>query len=200
LDTLQVLINFLNHAVLELYIMVVWLRLWLPLVNANFYNPICQLVVQLTDVFIRPLRRFLPRLMLFDLPVVLLLFALGFLNISLTAWAEYGRFFNIIGGIVWTVGTLLQHLVSLTTGLIILRVILSWLKTTATGSQMMQQMGAIYSVMYQLTEPLLRVFRRFLPNTMMIDLSPLIAFFAIQLGQLILIRPIVGYGMVLALS
>jgi len=43
--------------------------------------------------------------------------------------------------------------------------------------------GRFAQVIYEITEPILRVCRNIIPRTGMIDLSPLIAFFGIELVQ-----------------
>ena len=39
-------------------------------------------------------------------------------------------------------------------------------------------------ILYEITEPVLRVFRNILPKTGMIDLSPILAFFALDFVQI----------------
>ena len=61
---------------------------------------------------------------------------------------------------------------------ILVRVLMSWIG----GGQ-----GRIGQIINEITEPVLRVFRNLLPKTGMIDLSPLIAFFALDFLQIGLI-------------
>lgn len=58
---------------------------------------------------------------------------------------------------------------------ILARVLISWFQPIPSGR--------IAIFLYQSTEPVLRVFRRLIPPIGMIDLSPLIAFFAFDLLQ-----------------
>ena len=58
---------------------------------------------------------------------------------------------------------------------ILLRVLLSWVQTGYPGRFTM--------FIYEATEPVLRIFRSILPKTGMIDLSPIIAFFVLDLAQ-----------------
>ncbi len=55
---------------------------------------------------------------------------------------------------------------------ILVRVLLSWFQSGANGR--------IGQFIYDITEPVLRIFRRILPRTGMIDFSPLLAFFALD--------------------
>jgi YggT family protein len=61
---------------------------------------------------------------------------------------------------------------------ILARVLISWIRVNRASP--------IVVFIYQLTEPPLRLFRGLLPNFGMIDLSPLIAFFALDFLQLFL--------------
>ena len=51
---------FLVDSLLRLYTGLVVLRLLLQWVRADFYNPVSQAVVKLTDPLLRPLRRAVP--------------------------------------------------------------------------------------------------------------------------------------------
>ncbi|GAB4253250.1 MAG: YggT family protein [Thermoleophilia bacterium] len=76
---------------------------------------------------------------------------------------------------------MIQFLISLIdvyTWLIIIRVLLSWLPNPSS-----EFVIAIHNFLYQVTEPYLGVFRRFIPTFGAIDISPIIAImvlFAIQ--------------------
>ncbi|MBU0727929.1 YggT family protein [Patescibacteria group bacterium] len=59
---------------------------------------------------------------------------------------------------------------------VLVRVLMSWMNTNPHGR--------IARVINEITEPILRVIRKFLPRTGMIDFSPLIAFFALDFLQL----------------
>jgi YggT family protein len=59
---------------------------------------------------------------------------------------------------------------------LIARVILSWFPLQPGSS-----MASIASIIYQLTEPVMAPVRRVIPSMGMIDLSPLVVFFGIQI-------------------
>ncbi len=64
---------------------------------------------------------------------------------------------------------------------IFVRVILSWMRTPSYGG--------IVKIIYDITEPILGFFRRLVPPIGgMMDLSPIIAYFAIGLGRDIILR------------
>jgi len=59
---------------------------------------------------------------------------------------------------------------------ILVRVLLSWVRT---GSP-----GRFTQLIYDITEPVLRIFRNIIPNIGMIDISPILAFFVLDFAQI----------------
>jgi len=59
---------------------------------------------------------------------------------------------------------------------ILARVLISWIQPYPSGR--------LSIMIYQATEPVLRIFRSLLPRMGMIDLSPLIAFLALDFAQM----------------
>ncbi|MDG2036379.1 MAG: YggT family protein, partial [Pseudomonadales bacterium] len=66
------ILELLIGSVIELYTMIVLLRLMMQLARADFYNPISQFVVKATDPLLKPLRRFITGLWGIDMPSVVL--------------------------------------------------------------------------------------------------------------------------------
>src|ERR1043165_8497644 len=67
----------------SIYIFAVLLRLLLQIARADFYNPLSQGLVRLTNPLVRPLRRVIPGLLGIDWASVLLLLALQFAELWL---------------------------------------------------------------------------------------------------------------------
>lgn len=72
-------------------------------------------------------------------------------------------------------GFLLYGAVSIYTTLLILRIFLSWVRVGPWGG------GWFTRFLYDVTEPVLAIFRGLIPPLGMIDLSPLVVFFLLQL-------------------
>ncbi|MBN1494263.1 YggT family protein [Candidatus Peregrinibacteria bacterium] len=64
---------------------------------------------------------------------------------------------------------------------IFIRVILSWFRPVNASP------GRFTLLIYEITEPLLRVIRKILPRTGMLDLSPIVAFIIIELFRYLII-------------
>ena len=52
--------TFLVKTLIDLYVMVLLLRIWMQWSRCDFYNPLSQFVVKITQPIIKPLRRVLP--------------------------------------------------------------------------------------------------------------------------------------------
>lgn len=68
--------------------------------------------------------------------------------------------------------------------LIIVRVVLSWVRHNPYHP--------LVRFIYDVTEPYLRIFRRFIPPVGMIDLSPIVAFLVLEVFQVLVHRALVA--------
>jgi YggT family protein len=176
---------FLIQTVFGLYILAVMLRLLLQWVRADFYNPISQFIVKITNPPLKPLRRVIPGWGGIDLASVLLLIALQmaelfFVNVTL------GRALGISVLFITTIAELLDLLINILIGAILIQVILSWV---APGSY-----NPLIGLVHKITEPLLAPARRLIPPLSGIDLSPLVILVILQLLKILLIAPIANFG------
>ncbi len=62
---------FLIDTFTRLYLLILILRFWLPIVRANFRNPVAQGVLRYTSPAVVPLRRFIPAIGKLDTATVL---------------------------------------------------------------------------------------------------------------------------------
>ena len=73
------------------------------------------------------------------------------------------------------------------TWLIFIRIILSWVR--------LNPYQPLVKFIYETTEPLLGLFRRIIPPIGMIDISPIAAFFALELVRRLLINILISVGL-----
>ena len=91
---------FLINTIFDLYLMVVLLRVWLQWARADFYNPMSQMVVKVTNPLVIPLRRIIPGFGGLDMASVLLALIIAFaklallksMNVLLTDWLTLSLF------------------------------------------------------------------------------------------------------------
>lgn len=73
-------ISYLVGTLIDLYVAAVLLRLLLQWVRADFYNPVCQFLVKVTNPVLLPLRRFVPSIGRLDTASVILMYVLEWLG------------------------------------------------------------------------------------------------------------------------
>jgi len=164
-------ITYLVGTLLDLYITAVMLRLLLQWVRADFYNPVCQFLVKVTNPAIVPLRRVIPSIGKLDTASVVLILALEVFSV----WVASRISSNPLSlqQILFFGGQkLLATLLMTYFFLIIAAVILSWVGARSRHP--------VIPLVYQLTEPVLRPFRKVIPPIAGIDLSPLFALIALR--------------------
>ncbi|MGR8920376.1 MAG: YggT family protein [Gammaproteobacteria bacterium] len=179
---------FLVDILFGLYIFAVLLRFLLQLVRADFYNPLCQAIVTVTNPPLRPLRRYIPSVRGVDTASVLLLVALQILNTWLVFLIGGGRM-SLLGLLVVALAELLRRLVWVFIGAVIIQVIMSWV---AQGVY-----NPVVGIIDSLCAPLLRPVRRRLPPLGGLDLSPLVVIIGLQLVLMLIVAPIRDAGYML---
>ncbi|WP_420933695.1 YggT family protein [Alteromonas sp. A081] len=167
---------FLVDTLFNLYLMIVILRLWLQMVQADFYNPMSQFIVKATHPIVGPLRRVIPSIGRFDTATFVLAIAVCALKI-ITLILISGGNLNPIGIVIMSVMGVIKETLSLMFWVLLLRAILSWVS---------QGQSPIDYVLHQLTEPFLAPIRKVIPPLGGLDLSVLIAIIGLQFLQLLI--------------
>lgn len=174
-------IVFLVQTLFGLYILAVLLRFLLQLVRADFYNPISQFLVKVTNPPLKPLRRIIPGLGGIDLSSIVLAWLLKalelFIIISLSSSAM-----SLIAPFVWAIPQLVELFINIYLFSIFIQVILSWVNP---GSY-----NPAVSLLYSLTAPLLRPAQKILPPMGGIDLSPMLVIIGLILLKMLLLPPL----------
>ncbi len=172
------ILTYLIQTFLSLYLVAMLLRFLLQLVRADFYNPISQFLVKITNPLVLPVRKVVPGYGGMDLASLLLALLIQALAI-VTLLALYGAGLpGVLQLLVWSVLGLIGLLVNIYFFAILAMIILSWV---APGSNH----PAIY-LLYQLTEPVMAPVRKLLPAAGGIDFSPILVFILINVIQIAL--------------
>lgn len=177
---------FLIQTLFGLYILVVLLRLLLQVFRADFYNPLSQFLVKVTNPAIVPLRRVVPGLFGVDLASVLLLLALKMLQIALVGLLA-GQDWNLSGLLLLAVAELLALLLNVFLFSILIQVVLSWIRP--------DEYNPLTALLHSLNEPLLAPARRLLPPIAGLDLSPIAVMVVLQLASMLLVAPLRALAM-----
>ena len=159
---------FVVTTIIQLYIFVLLLRVWMQWVRADFYNPFSQFVVKATKPIVTPLRRVIPAIGSIDTASVVVAFVLALASIIFSLWAT--NTLPIMGITIIPIGIilLLTYIGKLIFWMILIRAIMSWVS---------QGRNPIDYLLYQLTEPLMAPIRRIIPAMGGLDFSAMIVMF-----------------------
>jgi len=172
---------FLIDTLFSLYILAVMLRFLLQWTQADFYNPISQFLVKITHPPLRVMRRFVPAVGRIDSSSLVLALLLQMVA-NFAILAIKGVMIGIVALMVLSFTDLLKMVIDIFVYAIFAGAILSWF---APGSY-----GGASSLLYSLTDPILNVCRRLVPDFGGIDLSPLVALVLLQLVKMMILPPL----------
>jgi YggT family protein len=181
--------TFLLDVVFGLYIGAVMLRLFLQWSRADFYNPLSQAIVRLTNPVLRPLRRYIPAIGGIDTASVVLILVLQALNLWLSLMVAGAAGAGFAGIAVLTIAELLAKALYILTFAIFVQVIASWVAPGAYNPAL--------SLVDSITFPLLKPLRALLPSLGGLDLTPMVALVVLQLAQMLLVAPIRDFAVTL---
>ncbi len=174
----------------QLYLLIVVLRFVLQLVRADFYNPLCQFTVKVTQPLLAPMRRMIPSVAGIDLAGLVLAVLLQLILIgSILAIAGFPVVQLLPQILAWSLIAIASLFLKIFFFALIISVILSWIAPGShnPGAQLTQQ----------ITEPMLAPIRNLLPNLGGLDISPIFAFIAINLlERLVITNLAVSTGLV----
>ncbi|MBW7982965.1 YggT family protein [Enterobacillus tribolii] len=164
--------TFLVKTIIDLYAMILLLRVWMQWARTDFYNPLAQFVVRLTQPIIGPLRRVIPALGPIDTASLLVAFILMTIKYPLLLLIQSGEItfsaYNLLFGLI----SLVKTAGYLVFWAIIVRAIMSWVS---------QGRSPLDYVLHQLTEPLMAPVRRIIPAMGGLDFSAMVVILVLYL-------------------
>jgi YggT family protein len=169
-------INYLLGFVFDALLMVLVIRVWLQIVKADFYNPLSQFVVKVTNPLVIPFRRIIPGFGGIDMATLVIAYlvaSLKFIIIPLINGGPIDIFTALFLGILY----LVKQTGFLLFVLMLVMALMSWVVQGYNPTQM---------ILHQLTEPVLRPIRNILPNIGGLDLSILAAFLLLNVINILL--------------
>jgi YggT family protein len=145
--------------------MILLLRIWMQWARTDFYNPLSQFIVKVTQPIVGPLRRVIPSLGPIDSSSLLVAFLLMTIKYPLLLLIQSGEIslspYNLLFGLI----SVIKSAGYLVFWVIIIRSIMSWIS---------QGRSPMDYVLMQLTEPLMSPIRRFLPAMGGLDFSAMV--------------------------
>ena len=168
---------FVLKTLTQLYLLLLILRFWLPMLRADFRNPVAQGVLRLTSPLVVPFRRFIPPIGRIDTSTVLVAFIIEYLLI-LVLLLLTGTSAGFLPIALTSVMELAILSLNMFFFVILIKIILSWVAP--------QNYNPITAMLTTLAEPVLRPFRRLVPPLGGLDISPIFAIVLLQAGVIIL--------------
>lgn len=181
---------FLVQTIFGLYLIAVMLRVLLQISRADFYNPVSQFLVKVTNPPLVPLRRLIPGFMGIDMAAIVLLLILQALELFLVGLVQ-GYTIAPLGMLVLTIVQLLNLLLNVYFFTILIQIILSWVNPGGYNPAV--------ALLHGINEPVLSRARRLIPPISGFDLSPMLVLIAFQLIKMLFIAPIMDVGRTLAM-
>jgi YggT family protein len=181
----QIVIQFVFGALIALIV----LRVLLQWVRANFYNPICQFLYKATNPVLMPLRKIIPAWRNLDIAGIVLAWLATALKLVLL-YATVGQALGVLGLSVLALADLVDFVLLLYIVLVLVRVVLSFVGADSYHP--------VVPLVMQLTEPVLKPFRRMIPNVGGLDFSPMVVLLVITLARVLVAKPLLDLGLRLA--
>jgi YggT family protein len=168
-------IIYLLRFAFDALLMILIMRVWLQWVKADFYNPLSQFIVKVSNPLVVPVRRMVPGFGGIDLATILIAYAVGtlkFFTLAALSGQSLGLLAFYIGLLV-----LLKQAGFLLFMIMIIMAVMSWV---------VQGYNPTLAIFHQLTEPFLNPIRRIIPNLGGLDLSMIVAFLLMNVINILL--------------
>jgi len=174
---------FIVKTLAQLYLLLLLLRFWLPIMRADFRNPIANGILRITSPLVIPVRRIIPPIGRLDTSTILVAYILEFLLI-LVLLALRGLRVETLPIAITAILELAILSLNLFFFVILIKIILSWVAP--------QNYNPMTVLLNTMAEPLLRPFRRIVPAVGGFDISPIFAIVLLKAAEIVLqsYRPI----------
>jgi YggT family protein len=175
-------LEFLISTLFSLYILAVMLRFILGAVRADFYNPVSQFLVRITNPLLVPMRRIIPSFRQYDTSALLLMLLLQLVSLVIVVMLR-GVSVSFITLLLAAIGELVVLTFNVFIFAIVIQVILSWINPGTYNP--------VNALLYSITRPVMGPIQRLIPPVSGIDLSPLVALIGLQVLKM-LVLPLLG--------
>lgn len=164
--------TFLIGVIFGFIILMVMLRFILQWARADFYNPISQFIVKITDPLLKPLRRMIPGFAGIDVAAIVLMLILKFVEILLIL-AVSSQSVHLLVILILSFTGLLSLLLYVFIFSIFIMAIASWI---APGNY-----NPVLNLIQQIIGPVMRPVQRHMKPVSGMDLSPLVVLIILYL-------------------
>ena len=167
---------YLTNVVLGFFILMLLLRLCLQAVQANFYNPICQAIIKISNFPLAPTGNIFPIIKGFDLSVLLALIVLQTAETGIILML-IGKKAALEGLMLLALSELLKTAAWIHIGSIVVRVVISWVAP--------YNPNPVSELVDALTDPILKRVQNIIPIVGGLDLCPQVALVLLHLALIL---------------
>ncbi|MEQ9023504.1 MAG: YggT family protein [Pseudomonadales bacterium] len=187
----QEILSYIIQTLGGLYVFFALLRVLLQASHADYYNPVSQFAVKITQKPVWVLSKIIPRWGRLDLAGILWVLIVQILIIEVSCLIFYSQLIDPVTALAWAaIGTFQLFLTIVFWGMIIL-IIMSF--AALLGGMRVQH--PILTLIEQLMAPIMYPLQRILPPMGGIDLSPLLLFMVISILQIVTANLAQGTGL-----
>ncbi|WP_231758816.1 YggT family protein [Microbulbifer elongatus] len=162
-----------------LFLFAVLLRFMLQLARADFYNPISQGIVKVTNPLLRPLRKIVPGLFGIDMASLVLALLVAWVMIIGAGFLAGAGMLNPLSALLWAfLGVLMTLIAILFVGMLI-SIVVSWIAPQSSHPALI--------LLRQLLEPVYAPVRKVIPPLGVIDISPIFVFILLTVVDKLLV-------------
>lgn len=186
-------LGFLISTLIELYTMVLLLRIWMQWAHCDFYNPFSQFVVKATQRVVAPVRRLVPSIGVIDTASLLIAVLLSLVKAAMLLQVNNGdMLLNVLPYVtVFALFILVKSVGIIIFWVLVIMALMSWIS---------QGRNPMEYVLIQLAEPLLRPIRRILPGIGGIDFSPMVLLLILYVINMGITELLITQGNLLLIS
>ncbi len=159
-----------------LYLLAILLRFLLQVARADFYNPVSQAVVRVTDPMVRIFRNFIPGYRNFDFATLVLAFVVEGVAICVLLMIYNVSIPGAAFVITWSVLGVVYFIINIYWYAIIASIIMSFVMMFSGN----MNPHPLLMLVWQLTDPVMAPFRKVLPPMGGLDFSPIFVFILIR--------------------
>jgi YggT family protein len=178
---LQQTLMFIVQFVFGLYSFVIVMRLWLRLIGIDHGHPMVLSIAKATNPIVNKLQKYIPSFGQLEIASVVLLVVVTLVKLLLVSFIS-GHIPQPGGLVVWTLISAIEVGLDAIFYMMIMMALLSWIPSAQP---------AMYSLLTQITSPLLAPIRRMVPLLGGMDLSPVIILVVVQVLEMLLVHPVV---------
>lgn len=166
-------------SILSAYVFILIARIVLQFSGADSNNPISLFIIKATRPPLKILSPIFPTIRNINLSAFVLALTLQ-IAIGFILYGQHST--NFSGLIFWSFSEIISSLINIYIYSIFITVILSWINPNAYNPAI--------NLLYKITEPVIKPFRKIIPPMGGLDLTPLAALLALQVLKMLILPPL----------